>query len=110
MLAVRVRRIGHELLSIIFRKLRFCQVLSTPTRRPEGSPTPSFDSSHPLPTAKAANAYALAACRLVRVRRIELPTTAWKAVVLPLNYTRKFVLEIKTQSQNLIPTILPPLT
>ena len=26
---------------------------------------------------------------LVRVRRIELPTTAWKAVVLPLNYTRK---------------------
>ncbi len=24
----------------------------------------------------------------VRVRRIELPTTAWKAVVLPLNYTR----------------------
>ena len=24
-----------------------------------------------------------------RVRRIELPTTAWKAVVLPLNYTRK---------------------
>jgi len=25
----------------------------------------------------------------VRVRRIELPTTAWKAVVLPLNYTRK---------------------
>ena len=23
-----------------------------------------------------------------RVRRIELPTTAWKAVVLPLNYTR----------------------
>ncbi len=26
--------------------------------------------------------------RFVRVRRIELPTTAWKAVVLPLNYTR----------------------
>ena len=25
---------------------------------------------------------------LERVRRIELPTTAWKAVVLPLNYTR----------------------
>ncbi len=25
----------------------------------------------------------------MRVRRIELPTTAWKAVVLPLNYTRK---------------------
>src|SRR5699024_12317280 len=25
---------------------------------------------------------------LKRVRRIELPTTAWKAVVLPLNYTR----------------------
>ena len=24
----------------------------------------------------------------VRVRRIELPTTAWKAVVLPVNYTR----------------------
>ena len=27
----------------------------------------------------------------VRVRRIELPTTGWKPVVLPLNYTR-FVL------------------
>ena len=26
-----------------------------------------------------------------RVRRIELPTTAWKAVVLPLNYTRIMV-------------------
>ena len=26
-----------------------------------------------------------------RVRRIELPTTAWKAVVLPLNYTRMAV-------------------
>lgn len=26
---------------------------------------------------------------LVRVRGIEPPTTAWKAVVLPLNYTRK---------------------
>jgi hypothetical protein len=25
----------------------------------------------------------------VRVRGIEPPTTAWKAVVLPLNYTRK---------------------
>ena len=28
-----------------------------------------------------------------RVTRIELATTAWKAVVLPLNYTRKFFLD-----------------
>ena len=27
--------------------------------------------------------------KLKRVTRIELATTAWKAVVLPLNYTRK---------------------
>ncbi len=26
--------------------------------------------------------------RFVRVRRIELPTTGWKPVILPLNYTR----------------------
>ena len=28
---------------------------------------------------------------LKRVTRIELATTAWKAVVLPLNYTRIFI-------------------
>ena len=31
--------------------------------------------------------------RKKRVTRIELATTAWKAVVLPLNYTRKFFLD-----------------
>lgn len=29
------------------------------------------------------------ALSFVRARGIEPPTTAWKAVVLPLNYTRK---------------------
>ena len=31
--------------------------------------------------------------QIKRVTRIELATTAWKAVVLPLNYTRKFFLD-----------------
>lgn len=34
---------------------------------------------------------------IVRVGRIELPSTAWKAVILPLNYTRNSSLNTKTQ-------------
>ena len=36
--------------------------------------------------------------KMERVRRIELPTTAWKAVVLPLNYTRIYKWWVWTES------------
>ncbi len=47
-----------------------------------------FDSPCPLQTATTANTSVLAVGRFVRAGGIEPPTTAWKAVVLPLNYAR----------------------
>lgn len=94
--AVRVRRIGQDLLSFLFRfahknlsthdpasPLSFCASLRN------SHEAPTFDSSHLATNGNDPETNRFWVGRFVRVRRIELPTTAWKAVVLPLNYTRK---------------------
>lgn len=39
--------------------------------------------------------------RFVRARGIEPPTTAWKAVILPLNYARKYYCMFEMNPRNI---------
>ena len=81
--------IGHELLIII---VRFTPILIStldPDSPAQGVPGFVFRFLSPRHKRQRPKHIRVWAGRFVRVRGIEPPTTAWKAVVLPLNYTRK---------------------
>lgn len=90
------RRIGHSRGYIISQAHNLAHSLDPHSRRPRGSPTlgsillAGYKRQRP-------QYIRIGAGRFVRARRIELPSTGWKPVILPLNYARNILLFVSKE-------------